>query len=573
MKTFFLFLLVLSSLIKGYSQSGQAYSIYRLPLNLPAELSSMYGEIRLNHFHYGIDYRTGSREGLPVTAIADGYVSRIKIDEMGYGRAIYVDHPATGHTSVYAHLSAFPPVLSRYVLNKQYEKQSFVIDLFLEPGMFPVRKGDTIGFSGNSGGSTGPHLHFEIRDRKTQDSYNILPSPLLPEDTRQPVFTSLYLYPCEGGKINGNTTPVAYRVIARDSLYVLDKKDTIKVCGKTGIGISAFDYLNNSTRHFSSLYRVKLWADNKLVYHHQLDRLAFNEVRYINSIIDYDAYLNRGLKIYRLYRLPGNHISSFYRVLENDGYLTIADEKVHKIECEVEDIAGNRSKLIFYLSGSPCQQVIPENQAGIPVAWNEDNVITLPGIKINIPKNALYENLSLLIDTFPRTEGLYSKIFSVHTPAVPIHTSIILSIAAPFLPDSLQSKACVIEIGKKGEMISWNGKWEAGMVQARIRNFGKFAVTADTTPPSIVPVNISPKAVMSHQHFILFRIKDTLSGIQSYNGYIDGKWALFEYDPKKNALTHYFDSTRITFGQWHKLKLVVTDNKENKSIYEADFLK
>ncbi len=545
-------------------------TLFSNPMTIPIDLSANFGEIRANHYHFGIDVRSEGREGLPILAAADGYVSRIKIDENGYGKAIYLDHP-TGYTTLYGHLSALNPILAEYVKEQQYEKKSYTVDLYIEPKTFNFHKGDTIASSGNSGGSRGAHLHFEIRDRKTQNALNVQLFGLGIVDTQKPVIRSLVIYPMDSGSVNKGCSPVTYKTKVTNNGYTLDKIDTIQVSGRVAFGLQAYDFIS-SARTFSGIYYIRLFADGQLIYNHQLDEIAFNDVRYINSMIDYQK-LSKGQKIYRLYRQPGNLIDKVYKNLVQDGILFFDDNKAHKIECEVSDPANHVSRLVFYVVSKPGVPLCYHKTSGIPISWNIDNTIDKGTIKIKIPKNSVYENFDLNLDTLSSRPGLLCPVYRVHNSSIPIHSNISISIKTPEMPETLRAKVCIVVVGSRGELSSSNGDWENGYITARVRNFGDYSLAIDSVPPTIRPINILNRSNMSKQHFIMFTIGDNLSGIKSYNGYIDGQWVLFEYDAKYRRLVYYFDSKRLRFKQDHVMELKVVDYRGNERVFKASFFK
>jgi hypothetical protein len=329
----------------------EAQPAYRPPLDIPLLLSGTFAELRSDHFHSGVDFRTQGVEGHKIFAIEDGYVSRVAVAPGGFGKAIYVDHPSTGHTSVYAHLQRFHGKLADYVKSEQYQAQNFTVNLLPEAGRFPVKKGDIIGFSGNSGSSGGPHLHFEIRDSRSQWPLNPAQFGFPIQDNIKPSITKLMVYPAnEQARVNGYAKMQLYEVQGTGENHYLRDKAEVKAQGAISFGISTFD-MHNGTPNKNGVYSVELFVDAIKVFHFAADRFSFDETRYINSMIDYSYLKKHHSRLIRTAKDPLNKLSMADYGL-NNGVLLVTDTALHQALFRVTDHFGNISLLRFSIRGN-----------------------------------------------------------------------------------------------------------------------------------------------------------------------------------------------------------------------------
>jgi hypothetical protein len=325
----------------GYA-TAQPANYFRNPLDIPISLSANFGEIRTDHFHTGFDIRTGGKTGLKVYAAAEGYVSRIKVSAGGFGNALYITHP-NGYMTVYGHLEKFNSAISKYVKEQQYAKESFEVELFPDATKFPVKKGDVIALSGNSGSSGGPHLHFEIRDA-SGESYPLNPASFLKlYDTIPPVFKLLWLSSTE----KMNDQPLKFAVKKSGSVFV-PLNDSITINAQSvGIGVEVYDYMNHTSNDYG-VYEIAEKVDGKTIYSVKFDRLDFSNGRYVNAYTDYQEERRSGQLIQRLFRLPGDK-NSIYHDLTNDGKIMLVDTLYHKVIVQASDAYGNAATLSFYI--------------------------------------------------------------------------------------------------------------------------------------------------------------------------------------------------------------------------------
>jgi hypothetical protein len=571
----FVFLCCFNSLFAQNSPSGESFIS---PLNLPFSFSGNFGELRPSHFHTGLDFRTQGQTGIPVHAVKDGYISRISVSPTGYGNVLYLNH-LDGNTTVYGHLDRFTPLVSEYVKDRQYYTESFQVNLTLSPLEFSFKKGDIIAWSGNSGGSAGPHLHFEIRNTKSERAMN--PLFYIPgiKDNSAPKISSVYIYPLsENSYVNVETHGRASHEKKRFEPGALQnansskKNPPIELYGKIGFGIQAGDFYSG-TGIMCGIYSAALLCDGKPVFGFKMNNLSFDNARFANSQVDYEELEVRHRWVQRLYRQPGNELDIYDPIIK-DGILDLEDEKLHNIEIIVSDAFNNKSSLKFKVYSKIVQIPVKKIPAGKEFFYNKSNVFENDDVRVKIPKGALYDNLSFVYSKGSKSAGCYSELHGIHLKTVALQKPYSLSIKVNDLPEYLQNKALIVNVNKmSGKKSAVGGTFSHGWVSAEPTDFGTFTVSVDTSPPSIVPLNIQDKKTLTDNSKLRFTISDNLSGIKSYRGEIDNKWVLFEFDAKSKIISYTFDKSRMVFGKSHHLSLVVIDNKDNRSEYKAVFFK
>ena len=291
------------------AQKNDSKDYFRSPVNFPITMAGSFGEIRRNHFHSGIDIRTGGAEGKPVYAIADGYVSRVNISGTGFGKALYVSHP-NGYTSLYAHLQRYAGPIAAWIKSRQYSNESFTMDAEVPPGELKIKKGDLIAYSGNSGASGGPHVHFEIRDSKTQEIVDPLDFGFVKPDNSLPGITSVSIYPQDNrALINFSDHQVTLPVVGNAGIYSINQHDTVKVTGNIIFGIATSDAADGGLK--TGVNVIQLSVDGITVFSQDINRFAFAEPCYVNSILDYPAFVLNKRKIQRSYIAPNNELGVY----------------------------------------------------------------------------------------------------------------------------------------------------------------------------------------------------------------------------------------------------------------------
>lgn len=563
-----LLVLFFSSMLSAQEALPQHYFIN--PLDIPISLAGTFGEIRTDHYHTGIDIRTDGKEGLPVHAVASGYVSRIVVSPYGYGNALYITHP-NGYVSLYGHLNCFNKAITDYVKNRQYAEEKYRQDITVLPGQFSVIKGDIIAYSGSTGAAEGPHLHFEIRNAKNDDPINPLLAGYVVEDTLAPIIKGIALYPLsDSSTINGVHRPFYCKVRKVNKHYELISSKPVKAFGTIGAGISCYD-VAEGTDNRNGPY-IKLLKDNgDTIYCSRMDVLSFLTMRFINGHIDYAAMHDR-IDTIEYSFLQDNDKLNIYKKLVNKGYIYCKTNINYAMEYVISDYNGNTSRLAFTIVGDKRPSVIYHDTTRYVAMANWENTFKYSGrgMKIDIPPGALFNNLKFYYseDSSKGTMEV-SPIYNIQNENIPLSANYVLMLKPdPGLPDSLLKKAVVVRLEANGKN-SISGKWIDGYMEVHPKSFGRYVIMLDLYRPVIKPVNIFRNKDMSHDDKIAFEITDNLSGIGSYRCTVDGKWILMEFNPKNNQVYYTFDE-HVEKGK-HHLRLVVSDEVGNTSIYETDF--
>ncbi|RFS23865.1 M23 family peptidase [Chitinophaga silvatica] len=539
--------------VKDYPQG-----YFRVPLNVPIELAGNFGELRPNHFHSGLDIKTQQRENLPVFAAADGYVSRIGVSHTGFGNVLYITHP-NGYTTVYAHLNSFFPALQQYVKKQQYQAESWASDITIPPGTFPVKKGDFVAYSGNTGGSAGPHLHFEIRNTQTEKPLNPLLFGFNIADTHAPEVYRIAVY--DRDRSIYEQQPVTLAVKKVNGEYVTTTP-VIKVnAAKVGLGINAIDRMNSGNIY--GIYEVVMSDNGTPNIDFQLDNIGYDETRYLNAHIDYKIKKGGGPYYQLLFSLPGNRLD-IYHDLNGDGTVDLSDGAVHNVTLQVKDAYGNTSNVKLAL-----QQGGPEEPA--PTCANtmypdSRNIFENNQVEFYLDEAALYDEICFRYKELPAENAKYvSNVYQLHTPLIPVHDFFnVLIKPTRDVPESLRSKVVMVRegMGSNASATSIENGWYKG----NFRDFGNFHLEIDTVAPKVTPLGIKPGANLSKAAKISFAMNDA-SGIKDYRAELDGKWLMFSR--KGNVLTYTFDE-HCGPGN-HTLVLKVTDIAGNVGSYTLSF--
>jgi murein DD-endopeptidase MepM/ murein hydrolase activator NlpD len=549
---------------------GQDTISFLPPLSIPMYLSGNFGEIRTDHFHSGIDIKTQGSIGHLVYAVDEGFVSRIKVQSNGYGKTIYVSHP-NGYTSVYGHLDRYREDIAAYVKDIQYEQRSHTVDLYLKQGTFPLERGELIAYSGNTGSSTGPHLHFEIRSSANQHPTNVLSYNFDIKDGISPRFRSLFFYPMDSEcRINGKAERISSKVRLYNGTYSLPHGVSIEAWGILGISVEVFDYLDGSANR-CGIYSLEMYVDGQLSYKHVMDEFSFSETRYINASTDYEERIRSSTKAHRLHRLPNDQLRIYDRHTENKALL-IDEQRDYPVRIVATDVAGNSSSLKFTVRGR-AKTSIQDSTAKdlIYMDFRERNHFQNGPVKVEIPANALYQELAFSSGNSPALNGTLTPFYQIASEEVAIHRPYTLSIRCPEIESSLYDKLLLVSHDAAGNLASAGGVYHDGAVVASLRKFGKYAVALDTIAPEI-SFRGKLEEDMTGRKELRFTIRDELSGISSYEGYIDNHWALFEYDPKNELLTYTFDPQYLTPDSEHELELYVSDDKGNVNLFLYTFI-
>ncbi|MDG1014357.1 MAG: M23 family metallopeptidase [Flavobacteriaceae bacterium] len=561
MKTTIVSLLLFISTCNAQSNYPQNY--FNSPLDINLILSGSFAELRNNHFHSGLDIKTQGKEGLKTYASASGYVSRIKISRYGYGKALYIKHP-NGYTTVYAHLKKFSPTIEAYVKKKQYKRQTFEIELFPPLGALKVSEKQLIAFTGNTGGSGGPHLHFEIRDNQERP-LNPLMFGFNVKDTTPPDIYELFGYPIsKNSHINGKTRRIKIKVKKqKDGTY---KSERINAFGEIGFGIISIDKLDlasnkNGVNNIQTLYNGK-----KSLYVN-FNRFSFDETKHLNRYIDYDFFFSNKKRIQKLF-IEKNNPLSILKSYSNNGVLKIENDSISTYKVIVSDFKGNKSELRVPINGVYKNLINPkQNNTELQQIYaSEKTNLKKDHISVEIPKNTFYEDVYINFEVINDT-------LSLHNASIPLQKSIDINFDVSNYQENNKNYLFIGRISKDGNKLYYsNTKKHGDRLSTRTKNLGSYTLGIDKENPKIDAINFKNKSWVSNLRNLKVKILDKISGIKNYRATINGHWILMEYDIKTQLLTYNFDDY-VKIEKENNLKIVVTDNVGNTSTFESLFYK
>lgn len=534
---------------------------FRPPLDIPIILAGTFGELRSNHFHSGIDIKTQQREGLPVMSIGDGTITRIKVSIWGYGKVLYIAHP-NGYTSVYGHLQKFSPEIEAYIKKIQYDKKSFEVEVFPDYGELKVDKGDLIAYSGNTGGSAGPHLHFEIRSSISEKPTNPLLYGLEVPDATNPTLEKLFLYPLtDQSHVNGNGERTQINFSRQsDGSYLADK---VTALGALGVGFIGFDRLDMAANK-NGVYSVSLSVNGKVYSLYDFESFSFGETRYINTLVDYD-YLGRyRQRIQKSFKSPGNYLN-IYKELYNNGEIPINEGLSYTLNLAIKDYAGNQVALTIPIEGAKTEEVLnrTSEKTDTYVIAKKPNNYDLDGAKVYFPTNTFYEDFYIDLKKGKDT-------VTIHKNTVPAHRNFTITFDASSYTEEEQKHLFIARLDDKSRP-NYTSTYKRGEVfTARTRNLGTYTLAKDSKPPIIRNKNFKNKQWLNNYKYLSVYIADDLSGVDSYSATLNGEWILMEYEPKNNTLTYNFDD-KIADQTQCVLKVTVTDNVGNENTLTTSF--
>ena len=593
---------------------------FSFPINpgVTASLSGSFGDIRINHFHAGLDIRTGGREGKSVYSAASGYVSRIKVARGGYGNALYITHP-NGLTTVYGHLKEYAKFIKTELVERQYKEQNWSIDLFFEPNEIPVRQGEMVAISGNTGGSGGPHLHFEIRDKEenTLDpslfGFNEVKDNVAPKVE----FVTLKCLSADA-RVNGAFGSFDFPVsLTSAGQYKLPSN--IKAWGDIGIEVYTYDKAQTSPFKLGLKY-LELFKDNQSAYKYELDKLSFYNKIDMNLHTNYERMVSDNVKVHKAYFEPGNRLS-LYQYSKDKGLVSFRDNGKHQISIILKDTYENVRRVDFPIQG----QVFGDKLVPNTLKSEEKTKATLHGKFVKLIRRKSKLPLKLIDGNFseeisPSYVNKAEEIFIIDLDEhfFSSYESEGTLYNAPFTGESsstfnkvsngsfeidfketlyqpiyieLREKDRALHLDKdihplKGRfetrwrvkrddlMVSKDkiyymdsrkpkyvgGSWQNNTVTFQPKEFGTYDILRDITAPKIQAKTINANR-------LLFTINDNLSGIKSFECKVNGDWVMMEYEYKNGQLW----SEKINNMPFKGLvTLKVVDNCNNEQIYKSN---
>lgn len=542
----------------GFSLSVMAQPVsdlkyyFRNPLGIPMELTANFGELRSDHWHMGLDLRTNQKENLPVYAAAEGYIASIGIRPQSFGRFIIINHP-NGLSTLYGHLNDFFPALEQYVTQQQYKQESWAIELNFTKNKFSVSKSQFIAFSGNTGGSQGPHLHFEIFDTKTEKRLNPLLFGFPVTDNVPPTLVKLAMY--DRSRSTYDQSPLIFFLKKTDSGYIIPKIPVIKTGLNTiSFAIQAYDRMTNS-KSPDGIYSAKLYLDDELQIQFVLDSIGYDESLYINAHVDYKYRYYGGALMQHLSQLPGDH-GVVYRQIKGDGVISLADTGIHSVTIEVKDTRHNVAQLNFEIQHDDSLSITGiqgfESPKLIP---NQVNEIKKPDFEMFFPGSALYDTVQMLYyrNNSASTYSV-SALQQVNDASVPLHDEITVRIKPDkIIPGDWKDKILIRRSGRGSSLRK--ARWEGDWLTTKFGDLGSFQAFADLIPPLVNEPGKGDTVNLSPLSRILFTPTDNF-GIKSFRAELDSQWIRFSNDKSRNWI-YEFDE-RCPFGV-HHLKVTVKD--------------
>lgn len=546
----------------SFAQNGDTEKYFGNPLDIPIILSGTFAELRTNHFHGGLDIKTEQREGLSVLAAAEGYISRISVSPYGYGKALYIQHP-NGYSTVYGHLSKFAPDIEAFIKKLQYEQETFSIDVNPKENELTVGKGDVIALSGNTGGSGGPHLHFEIRDSAERPMNPLMFGYEVP-DSRKPKVSGLFAYPVgeEAHVNNSGKRQKLPLVLQKDGSYLTPK---IEACGEIGFGVSTVDQLDMAPNN-NGVYRIESSVNGDEIFQANFEIFSFEESRRLNQLIDYEYYKERWDKVQKLFVEPSNELSIYSNVI-NRGYVNVQDSLSYNYTIRITDFAGNERIIRIPIEGRMSENPVVKEKDSTAyfVPARESTLFEEKGIDVYLPQNSLYE------DTYLDIVFENEKV-KVHEDVIPLHSHITIGFDVSKYKPEDREQMFIAKLSSSGKPYYSSTQKDGERFITEVRNFGTFTLGRDVKAPRVVPVNFKNGQWISSNKDLKVKIWDDLSGIGSFKATVNGKFILMEYEYKDSMLTHHFSDGVITETENH-LQITVTDNVGNTTVFESTFFR
>ncbi|MDR0230115.1 MAG: M23 family metallopeptidase [Flavobacteriaceae bacterium] len=535
------------------------------PLNISINASGNFGELRGSHFHTGIDIKTQQRIGLPVYAPADGYVSRIKVSTWGYGKALYIDHP-NGITTVYGHLNEYAGDIAKLVKNRHYKEQKFEIEIFLKKDELKVKKGDIIAFTGNTGGSGGPHLHYEFRDTKTEHILNPLQMGMdkMLVDTQVPTINSLYVYPVSDDAVaNKSQQPVVLAL--KQQANGEYNAETVYAQGVIGFGIDIYDTSDFNTNK-NGVYNVQTYANGKALFGYKFNEFSFAETGYVNALIDYPHAMATKQKVQKLFFEKSYPLSVLTVDKDNNGLVAMTPGQSYNYRIELKDYHGNKKVVnvpIVYRKEEA--SILKKQDVGnYKIEADREFIYEKDGMAISIPSQAFYRNFTMNI-------SYQNNVLILHKNTEAVAKNIMIAFNTDGMNISNPDKSFIARTdGNRKDYIKTYKK--GNKFTAYVKSLGQYQILTDNTAPEIYNASFKEGDNLDKKKSISFKVRDTFSGISNIEGSINGQWILLDYDYKTQQIIHYFADGIVASGK-NNVVIKVTDNVGNEKKLETHFFR
>lgn len=501
--------------------------LFSPPLQRPMAFSGVFSEIRLHHFHTGVDLRVGGAIGDPVYAVADGYVYRVRVMEGGGGKILAVAHPE-GYITYYMHLNGYAGDIERMVCAMQRKQQCYAVDTLLPPNAMPVRRGDKIAYVGNTGGSAGPHLHFEIRDATASWCFNPLRFGFEYDDAIQPTIRGIRLYPAEAAAtVGGKHTATAV------------EGDHATVAGPVYLGVYATDASAGSTLR-NGIYRIEVAVDGRPFFHYQVDSIPLGHGYLVNPVIDYDYYCAHRQGYILTRRLKGMRDNPMTWASPADGILRFAPGSTHRVAITVYDVKRNRATRAFTVRAE-APAVVPASHPDsrwqrFPVAYERPFRLRRDAFQADLPAETLFDDDTLRYAVTASDKQL-SPVYQLRTScySLPPRKSYRVAIRRDQCHGVTPGKMMMALRNEKDVLVVNPVTDSAGWYVAQVYGFGQFYMTSDTQAPTVKPLNCQNGSTVRTKQ-LKVKVGDNLSGITQYKCYVNGRWVLAAYDRKVASL-------------------------------------
>ncbi|WP_298488600.1 peptidoglycan DD-metalloendopeptidase family protein [uncultured Maribacter sp.] len=560
-RAFLFFTFILFFTFQTNAQTAYPQDTFRSPMDIPLILAGTFGELRSNHFHSGIDIKTKQREGLPIYGIGDGTITRIKVSLWGYGKVIYIAHP-NGYTSVYGHLQKFSPKIESYIKKLQYQKKSYEVEVFPDYGDLKIEKGELIAYSGNTGSSGGPHLHFEIRSSATEKPTNPLLYGYKVDDATNPTLLKLFGYPLSTNAIvNKSNERIQLNFKKqKDGSFLADKVTAI---GTIGFGFVGFDRQDMAANK-NGIFSLEQIVNGKVYTEFDFEKFSFSESRYINTLIDYEFYSKYRQRIQKCFKTPSNRLS-IYNKIKNNGKISVVEGLSYTVEIRLKDVEGNTTKLIIPVEGKKeeLQKVKKALKTDYYVVAKKPNNFSAGPAKIYFPSNTFYEDFYMNLEHTNDT-------ITFHNSSVPAHRNFTITFDASKYSKEEQKKLFIARLDSKLKPSHVTTYKRGNTFTTKTKYLGTYTIAKDTVAPKISPKNFKAKQWLNNYKYLSLKITDDFSGINTYSATINGEWVLMEYESKKNTITYNFED-KVLKEQKCNLKVLVTDNVGNTKEYTTTF--